>query len=191
MFIGLVLGSLPSYIGEANRKGFRAGYVVFSVVTLAAVVALGILAARGPLPSAGQPIGIPDSVVYGGILGAGTVIPGISASFVYMYLGVFDEILAALSNVDLTILASMGVGFAVTALALLRLAEWLFRRFHGPAYYSVLGFLLGSMAMVFPGFRDGWLLAADLALLAGAIAASAMLMRLNKGGGRTAEEPVC
>ncbi|MHB8962822.1 MAG: undecaprenyl phosphate translocase family protein [Saccharofermentanales bacterium] len=182
VFIGLVIGSLPSFITEANSRGFRWRYLIGSAAALAAVIAAGILGANAPIDGtdAVPQLGVIATMAYGAILAVGTVIPGISASFILMYLGVFDELLAALSRLDFKVLLPMGLGFLLMAAAIIRLVEALFRRFHGAAYYTVLGFLIGSMIIVFPGLRTGWLMAADLSLLLGSAALSYIMMRLHK-----------
>ncbi|MHB1454006.1 MAG: DUF368 domain-containing protein [Saccharofermentanales bacterium] len=177
VFIGLVIGSLPSFLVEANSKGFRKRYLIGSVLALAAVITAGILGANAPDPGIAAELKVVDTMIYGAILAVGTVIPGISTSFILMYLGVYDEILAALARLDIKVLLMMGLGFLMTALAIIRLVEVLFRKFHGAAYYTVLGFLIGSMVIVFPGFRAGWGLVVDLLLFFGSIVLSYVVMR--------------
>lgn len=180
VFIGLVIGSLPSFLVEANRKGFKKRYLIGSVLALAAVIAAGILGANAPQQNAATELGIVNTMIYGAILAVGTVIPGISSSFILMYLGVFDKLLAALARLDIKVLLTMGLGFLLMAAAIIKLVEALFRRFHGAAYYTVFGFLIGSMVIVFPGFRTGWGLVTDLSLFFGSVAISYIVMRLHK-----------
>jgi putative membrane protein len=96
-----------------------------------------------------------------------------------MYLGVYEPLITAIANVQLDVVMLLVVGFGLTALVIVKLIEALFRRFRGVAYYAVIGFLVGSMVMVFPGFRSGALLAMDLVLFAVSAVISYMGMRLN------------
>ena len=49
----------------------------------------------------------------------------------------------------------------------MHMAQRLFDRYTGYAYYAVLGFLLVSVALVFPVFSRGWTLAAEACMLIG------------------------
>lgn len=98
-----------------------------------------------------------------------------------MYMGIFEPLLAAFTRLDMTLLAGVGLGFLLAAAALIRLAEFLFRRFHGMAYYTVLGFLTGSMLIVIPDFRSGRELTVGLALFAGSAILSFFLTRIKSG----------
>ena len=73
------------------------------------------------------------------------------------------------------VLGLVALGFAASALASMKAVQWLFDHARGYAYYAVLGFLLVSVALVFPGFGSGWTLWMQLAaLLAGMLVARRM-----------------
>ena len=99
------------------------------------------------------------------LLAFGSIIPGISSSLILMYLGFYEQLLAAFTGLDLRLLVLMGVGFGLIALLMLNLVDYLFRKYRGFAYYGVLGVLFGSMVLIFPGFRPGMALVLDLVSL--------------------------
>ncbi len=177
IFLGLVIGSVPSLLREANREGFHWKYLVVAGITLATVILLDHLAAGAPDVGGEAGLTVVGLLIYGGILAIGTIIPGISSSFILMYLGVYTDILSAIAGIDIPVLFWLALGYAAAALLLIKAVEFLFRRFHGYAYYAVLGFLVGTMLMVFPGFRGGFAMAADLALLISSAALTLVMMR--------------
>ena len=71
-------------------------------------------------------------------------------------------------------LVPLAAGFALSAFACMHMAQRLFDRYTGYAYYAVLGFLLVSVAVVFPGFTPNRELWAQLGMLVIGI----MLVRL-------------
>ena len=91
---------------------------------------------------------------------------GISTSFLLIRLGWYQAYLIALHTVALDQLWLMAVGFAISALASMKAVQWLFAHARAAAYGMVLGFLLVSVALVFPGWDSGSLFWADCALLA-------------------------
>ncbi|MGE5678800.1 MAG: undecaprenyl phosphate translocase family protein, partial [Pseudomonadota bacterium] len=82
----------------------------------------------------------------------GTIVPGISASFVLMYLGAYQLLLEGLSSIDLSVLIPVGVGFGLSIIAFAKIVSYMFRRFYGYTYYTVMGFVIGSIVAIFPGF---------------------------------------
>ena len=104
--------------------------------------------------------------------GVGTVVPGLSTSFILINLGWYQAYLDALAHPQAGLLALVALGFAASALVSMKAVQWLFDHARGYTCYAVLGFLLVSVALVFPGFGSGWTLWAQLAaLLAGLLVA--------------------
>ncbi|HHT48356.1 MAG TPA: DUF368 domain-containing protein [Firmicutes bacterium] len=179
IFLGLVAGSIPALFKEANRRGFRKSFLWAVVIAFGLVLSTGSLLRSSPQQSLTGELDGATAVLGGAILAFGTIIPGISSSLILMYLGVYERLLAAFTGFDLYVLTIMAVGFGITALLLLKLVDLLFQRYRGFAYYGVMGFLLGSMVMIFPGFREGLPLILDLMLLMASAALSFALMRLK------------
>lgn len=182
-FYGMVLGSLPALVKEGSRDGFSPLWPLATAGGLVVAVCSGPLLAGLVHGAGGDAISGTDALLAGGVFAFGTVIPGISASFILMAMGLYEQFLAAIANLQIASLVSIGAGFLATALASVKLAEWLFRVCRGPAYFAVIGLLLGSMVIAFPGVQRGWALALDLALLACGAAASWAVMR-SQGNGR-------
>lgn len=172
LFIGLVLGSIPALWVEGNRNGFRTSFIGAAVLTFGFALAAGRLMAGGPRPSTNAELGLLTAFACGGILAFGSLIPGFSSSLVLMYLGFYEQLLAAFTGFDLRILAFTGVGFGVIALLMLKLVDHLFSKYRGFAYYGVIGFLFASIALVFPGFRQGAGMFVDLTLFLAGVALS-------------------
>jgi len=151
LFIGLMIGTLPSVFKEANKKGFRKIYIIPCIIAFGVTLLAIALENSGIniIPEASP--GILQLAVYGAIIGIGTIVPGISASFVLMYLGAYEIVLEGLANIDVTVLIPVATGFIVSIILFAKLVSHLFRRFYGYTYYAVLGFVIGSIIAIFPG----------------------------------------
>ena len=180
VFLGLVAGSLPALVKEANSGGFRKRYLWVLAAAFFVVAYIGKIIGRVPNPAARMEMSSIHSLLYGMVLAVGTIIPGISSSFILMYLGAYQSLLAAVTNLNFRVLIILAVGFAITALVMLKLVDFVFRRFRGFAYYAVTGFLLGSMFLIFPGLRTGRDLAVDLILFSAGLAVSLVTLSFNK-----------
>ncbi len=166
VFLGLVAGSIPSFLREANSQGFRKRYLGAALATFGLVIFIELWLGH-VLPPAGLPLNAATALLGGAVIAVGTVIPGISSSFLLIQLGIYAPFLEALTSLNLPILFAVAAGAGTVALGLVFAADWVFKRFHGFGYYAVLGFLVGSVVGVFPGFAGTpWRVAGDLALFA-------------------------
>jgi len=191
LFFGLVAGSIPSIVNTANEKGFRARFLI----PLGLALGIVVTAAAMERLSVGQGVEYSwnffSAILYGFVLAVGTIIPGISTSFILIYLGSYNELMAAIGSIDIVKLIPVALGFGLGVLPLIKLADLLFTRYRAASYYGVLGFLGGSMLAVFPGFRGGWLLVMDILLLLVGAAASYILLKLKATQRQKTELPKC
>ena len=174
LFTGFILGGVPDLLAEAEAGGrFRRRWLgalaggVLLALPMALLRAQGVERALSLTPLQALAVGLAE--------GVGTVVPGLSTSFILMNLGWYQAYLEALAHPQAGVLGLVALGFAASALASMKAVQWLFDHARGYAYYAVLGFLLVSVALVFPGFGSGWTLWMQLAaLLAGMLVARRM-----------------
>ena len=174
LFTGFILGGVPDLLAEAEAGGrFRRRWLgalaggVLLALPMALLRAQGVERALSLTPLQALAVGLAE--------GVGTVVPGLSTSFLLMNLGWYQAYLEALAHPQADVLGLVALGFAASALASMKAVQWLFDHARGYAYYAVLGFLLVSVALVFPGFGSGWTLWMQLAaLLAGLMVARRM-----------------
>ena len=153
LFVGLMLGTFPSLFRTANRKGFKWVYIVPFLITLIISIVFSIyedviINSIGH----GEP-GIIQLILYGIIIGIGTVIPGLSSSVMLIYINAYDFVLKATASLDFSVLLPMGIGFVLCFFLLSKIISFMFDRIYGLVYYTILGFVLGSIVPIFPGFH--------------------------------------
>ncbi len=155
-FFGLVIASVPSMVNLANDKGFRLSYLVS--MGLGAIALL--LVTRLPVYIGDEAIltsGVVGSVLTGSVLGVGLVIPGLSASFLLIALGIYEELLGALVHFDLMVLIPVAVGFVPAIVLVSQVMTVLFRWKHGYVSYGIIGLMLASLWVAFPGLPRTYL----------------------------------
>ena len=180
LFLGLVAGGLPGFIREANEGGFNRRYLIATAFGAALAAILLILDNDSQSAVELESLTPWQALASGAVVSAGTVFPGLSTSFILMYLGWYKPMMDAFAGLQAVTVICVGIGAAACFCATVRAARWIFDRFHGYAYYAVLGFLVVSAALIFPGLSQGWLLSAVDILLAACGAAGAYLMeRIN------------
>lgn len=156
-FLGLIIGSLPLIFKNANEKGFKKKYIIPFIITLAFMILLNILAMNvnggNTIVEFGRtPIDMIKLLGYGFIAAGTMIIPGISGSMVLMILGIYEAILTAVSNLDIIILIPFVIGVGVGIIIVSKIIDILMDKFYGYTYYAILGFIIGSIIFIFPGF---------------------------------------
>ena len=96
------------------------------------------------------------------------VLPGISVSYLLLVMGLYDKVILAVSQLYLPLLLPLGFGAVLGVVLTTRLLETAMKRYPRATYLTILGFLLGSAASVFPGIPSGAeLIVCPLLFLAG------------------------
>lgn len=150
-FIGLILGSIPSLFKTANqKKGFRLHYLIYTIVTF--LFAIFLLSLENILSDT---INSANTNVFflifaGFIMSIGVVVPGVSSSVLLMLLGIYDIYLFSVATMDLFVLIPMGIGLLLGGLIFLKLIQYCLSNFHVQTYYSIIGFVFGSIPILYP-----------------------------------------
>ena len=82
----------------------------------------------------------------------GIVVPGVSSTVLLMILNTYEVYLDAVSTVNLLVLIPMGIGVILGGILFLKITEVLMRKFFSETYYTIIGFVLGSLLILYPRF---------------------------------------
>lgn len=91
-------------------------------------------------------------VVYGAIACSTMIIPGISGSLVMVMLGQYKAVIDAVAHFDIVTLLPFGIGCVLGLVFVAKLIRWLMKNHSQATYSAILGFVIGSILPVFPGF---------------------------------------
>lgn len=78
------------------------------------------------------------------------ILPGISGSFLLLMMGFYPSILQAIMNVDIVVLVTFASGCVLGLLAFSHLLSWFLRYYYYATLALLSGFLLGSLAIIWP-----------------------------------------
>ena len=92
-------------------------------------------------------------VVYGAVASSTMIIPGISGSLVMVLLGQYEAVVGAVKHIDILTLLPFGVGCLIGIIFCAKLIRWLLKKHSQLMYSAILGFVLGSILTVFPGWN--------------------------------------
>ncbi len=151
IFIGLILGTIPSLIKEVNEKArFKKKNIVFLLITLVIGIMTVVLENRINVTINIDNVSIIYLVICGAIMSFGIIVPGVSSTIILMLLGVYSIYLQSIANIYLPILVPMGIGLIVGSILVMKLTKKLLEKYYGETFYSIIGFTIGSIFVLLP-----------------------------------------
>mgnify|MGYP001765391457 CR=1 FL=1 len=179
LFIGFMLGALPDLFRHAHRTGGHpANWLAFAGMLL---LCLALAALESRLVPRREALADNWTVwaTAGAGIGLGSIVPGASVAFVLIYFGIYQPLLDGVARLDPRILLPVVLGAGAAILLFARVADGLFRKAESAATRGVLGLVVGSIGLVYPGWPGGHLGLVCLLLLAAGFVLSALLNRLS------------
>lgn len=152
IFIGLILGCIPSLFKDVNTKTpIRKSYFLFTIVAFL----IGVLSVYLE-----KNINFSDTfnfnylyLIFSGFaMSIGIVVPGVSSTIILMLLGVYNLYLTGISNIYLPTLIPMFLGLLIGCFVFMKLTKFLLDNFYAQTFYSIIGFTLGSIFVLLPSF---------------------------------------
>lgn len=149
-FIGLILGSVPIVFKQADVKKIIFPHIMCLILSF--VFSIYLIVLENSAISSLTSFSNSYLVLSGFLMSAGIIIPGISKTVILMMLGVYSSYLAAISSLNFSVLIPLGVGLVLGSVIFMFIINFLFSYFKSYTYFLILGFVLGSVLVIFPGF---------------------------------------
>ena len=179
LFIGLIVGTVPSLFREAGKEGRSIGSWVSMAVCAGAIFF--------SLFYAGKVICVtvePNFWWYnfcGALWGMSLVIPGLTSSSVMMALGLYQPMLEGLARLDFLVLSACLPGMVLTILLLARLVSWFFRKHYSIAFHGIFGIVLASTLVIIPtSYVGAWEIVLSAVCCIGGFLLAYFMARLDR-----------
>ena len=142
-FLGLILGTLPMVWKEVRKEGFSRKYYV--VIALAAVFGTWFFTVNpNAFPQVTDP-NLLQKLLLGVAVAATAIVPGVDPAVFLSTLGFYEMYVAALADVNLSVLIPMVGGLAVGAVVISFTMSQLFRRFYTASFSVIFGIFLSMI----------------------------------------------
>lgn len=154
-FMGLILGVLPYIMKQAEvKKNFTARHLVILLVIGTALASMAFIQTDDNVAPITE-LSLPTFFLLffsGWIASMAMLLPGISGSFILLLIGVYSTAINALSTLNLPIVLAIGAGVMVGFVVSSKAISYLLEHFTYVTYAAIIGLILGSLFVVFPGF---------------------------------------
>ena len=155
-FLGALAGGIPLIFREAGVRRFSWRQPLYILIGIAVVALIGLVpVGRFQSEMEAGVLSFLLLAVAGFIAAVALVLPGISVSYLLLLMGLYDETMRAISKLYLPFLIPLGLGLLSGIVPTTKVLERAMEDHPQPTYLIMLGFMLGSMAELFPGI-PGW-----------------------------------
>ena len=147
LFIGLIIGMLPSLWEEAGKEGRSRGSYISFFCAVIFIFALLTGLQRYAITI------VPDFKWYlfcGFCLALSIIAPGMSFSTLLMPLGLYTPFIDGIGHLSTAVLIPGGIGAGITILVLSRLINSLFEKHYSIAFHAIVGIVMAATAMIIP-----------------------------------------
>lgn len=147
LFIGLIIGMLPSLWEEAGKEGrTRGSYISFVCAALFVFVLLTGLQYFSVTIT-------PTFLWYifcGFCLALSVIAPGMSFSTLLMPLGLYTPFIDGIGHLSFSVLIPGGIGALITVIVLSKAVNSLFENHYSVAFHGIVGIVIAATVMIIP-----------------------------------------
>lgn len=160
LFIGLIIGGLPTMWGKVKGNKISIGHILIFILFFAVVAGMAAMGeTEGNSAVLDTSAWSMVKLFFVGIIAAATmVIPGVSGSMMLLLMGYYHPILETITNfvralivfdihgitTGLCLLVPAGIGVVLGIFAIAKLVEIVFERFPLYAYSAIIGLIVAS-----------------------------------------------
>lgn len=157
LFMGLVIGSIPTFLKEANGdepfKKTNWLYIILGFAFAITLVLLGFFTGESGVEAAATSRELTPllAALCGGIIMIGTVLPGVSTSFILINMNVYKSFMEVFtkffSNPGQNIVLGLSAlaGILIVAIPMLLIVRKVLNRFHRQSFYALFGILIATI----------------------------------------------
>lgn len=156
IFIGLILGSIPGLIKQANSKqNFKPHYLFYFIGCFIIGLLLVILENRLSLnTNFSNKFNFLYLIVCGFLMSAGVIVPGISSTLILILLGIYDAYLLSISSLYIPFLLPLSLGLIIGCICFMNLIKLFLDKFYEQTFFGIIGFTIGSIFVLYPGISS-------------------------------------
>ena len=77
---------------------------------------------------------------------------GVSSTIILMLLGVYNTYLSAISVANMSVLFPIMFGTGIGSIIFMKIIQKLLNKYHSQTLFGIIGFSLGSVLILYPGY---------------------------------------
>lgn len=155
-FIGAVIGGIPLIQKKSGIEKLDVNTILYFLVGALIVTLISRLPQNlfaNTVTSGGR--GWIMLLLAGIVSAIALILPGISFSHFMLILGLYEQLLVAIKGMNFIFLIPLAIGVLAGILLFSKILEHMMEKYPKVVYLLILGFIIGSLAQIFPGIPQG------------------------------------
>jgi putative membrane protein len=157
LFSGLIIGGIPQLYKKVQGHE-KPRSIIFALLSISLLIGLCFVVTNIVVDFSTIKLGLLLYLLLGGFLAScALVVPGISGSMIMMILGLYSPILIMLEEIlsfqnlghNLLIVLPLAAGLVFGFLSIAKLMGFLLKKHTIDTYFSIIGFVVGSIFMIY------------------------------------------
>ena len=152
LFLGAIIGSIPPLYRKVKVSRIKPANAL--VALIGAFIGISTMYLPEGLIQMSSNLNLYHFAMLaaaGFILAVALILPGISASYILLMMGMYDMTLLAIKEFNISYLLPLMIGVLTGTFLTAGILEREMKRHPQFTYMLIIGFMLGSLAQVFPG----------------------------------------
>ena len=153
LFIGLIIGGIPSIINEAKQEKSIKNIIIM-VIPFILILLMSIISTV--FNSSNKDAEFIPLLLMGIIDAITMIVPGISGTAILMMFGYYDMIITSFGNItnlslflsNIQILIPFGIGLVIGTIVLSKIINYLLEKHKISSYYAIIGFVISSVLLL-------------------------------------------
>jgi len=148
LFVGCILGTLPTLWNQAGRKGRqRKHIIILGVIFFASLVFMlcGEQFFKGNVPQ-----NFATWMLAGALIGIGAIVPGLSSSNFLVYMGIYKAVTDGIKDLNVVVIVPIAIGAALTVLVFSKVMDYALEKAYTGVFHGILGIVIASTFIIIP-----------------------------------------
>lgn len=146
VFIGFIIGTLPSIFNQAIKKGYSSNYyIAFFITFVLGIILLFFKSNTTILTIDINLINYLKLFLLGIIVAFSTIVPGISCTVLLSIIGMYGIYINAIGSFNLIILFPILIGFIIGGFFISKIINYLLKKYYGYTFFAIIGFVVATI----------------------------------------------
>ena len=151
-FLGAVIGGIPALYKKTKSSSINISSIIYFFIGLVIVISIGFISVgKIDISSGSGLLHYFMLFVTGVCIALALVLPGISTSHMLIVLGMYDDMLLAITKFDIVYIGMLGIATLIGIFLITKPLEWMMKQYAHQTYCIIIGFVLGSTSEIFRG----------------------------------------
>lgn len=156
-FLGLIIGIIPTLLKDIQYKQTFGPFHYVLLIIAAILVAATIFVKEDQVAAVMTNLTMTEYALLffaGWLASSAMILPGISGSFMLLLLGVYPTVINAITTFNISVIITVGSGIAIGLVLTSKFVAFLLRKYKVGTYAVMIGFILGSIVVIYPGIAS-------------------------------------